>query len=396
MPLPEPDLQRIVVVTNLPRPYRHALFNEVARLLAGRADLIVVYCADAGSDPRRKHVRSSYDDAAYTRCTVTPMRLGTTGDKVWSAALGLPVLLRRLRPAAVVAGGFGIDAVLCHATCRALSTPTVLWNGDWPRREVSVSQLQSAVRRALVPRASACLAYGSRARDYLVSLGADPQRVSVAVNTVDLERFATTAEAARSARREAGNRFGLRDHNLLYVGGLNATKGAPEALRAFARLDAHGVECALHVVGVGPLADELERVAREPGANKCVRFHGFLQGDDVACLAGVCDAFVFPTRRDVWGLVLNEAMACRLPVLASDRAGATTDLIVDGVNGYVIDPDDLTGIAAKVETVLADPVAAAAMGRRALASVRERASLARAAEGFVRGIDIALGRARSA
>ena len=132
------------------------------------------------------------------------------------------------------------------------------------------------------------------------------------------------------------------------------------------------------------------------GQHERVIFHGFMQLDEVAALAGSCDAFVCPSHRELWGLVVNEALACGLPVLASRYAGATTDLIVDGVNGYVVDPDDLTDMAAKMETVLADPAAAAEMGRRALASVRERASLARAADGFVRGIDIALGRARSA
>lgn len=89
---------------------------------------------------------------------------------------------------------------------------------------------------------------------------------------------------------------------------------------------------------------------------------------------------------------MDGATACALPVLVSKYIGATVDLVVDGENGFVIDPDGLSGIARHIETMLWDQEGAAAMGRRALETVRARASLAESAAAFLRGVEIALGK----
>ena len=65
-------------------------------------------------------------------------------------------------------------------------------------------------------------------------------------------------------------------------------------------------------------------------------FPGFAQRDQLAAYYALAEALVFPTLSDPWGLVVNEAMACGLPIIASDAAGCVADLVQDGENGYVI------------------------------------------------------------
>jgi glycosyltransferase involved in cell wall biosynthesis len=223
----------------------------------------------------------------------------------------------------------------------------------------------------------------------MVGLGAEPSRAAVAVNTVDVERFAGLAAAGRRDAVSVRSRFHAAEKNVLYVGSLIPRKGANELLEAFALLE--GPERAvLHVVGSGPQQGELEGLARGVGAGKRVEFHGFLQEEDVARLAGVCDAFVCPSHRELWGLVINEALACGVPVLASRACGATGDLIAEGHNGFVIDSHDPSDIAQRLQVVMDDDGRARQMGAAALRSVRERASLQMSAAGFVQGIQSAL------
>ena len=66
----------------------------------------------------------------------------------------------------------------------------------------------------------------------------------------------------------------------------------------------------------------------------------FKQGKELIPYYIIADCLIFPTRQDVWGMVINEAIACGLPVAVSKYAGCSVDLVEDGVNGYIFDPLD--------------------------------------------------------
>jgi glycosyltransferase involved in cell wall biosynthesis len=95
-----------------------------------------------------------------------------------------------------------------------------------------------------------------------------------------------------------------------------------------------------------------------------VRLLGFKQQEELPQYYALADLFVFPTHIDPWGLVVNEAMSCGLPVLCSTAAGAAFDLIRPGVNGYTFDPTNVTVIKELLVEMLSDPDKAAAMGRQ--------------------------------
>jgi glycosyltransferase involved in cell wall biosynthesis len=76
---------------------------------------------------------------------------------------------------------------------------------------------------------------------------------------------------------------------------------------------------------------------------------------------------VLPTREDIWGLVINEALAYGLPTITTDRCVAGLELIRDGVNGYVVPVEDIDALSEKIKAVLASDLEA--MGKAALESV---------------------------
>ena len=117
-----------------------------------------------------------------------------------------------------------------------------------------------------------------------------------------------------------------------------------------------------------------------------MRFHGLLPEESVAELLGVADGLFLPTKRDAWGLVINEAMACGVPVVASPWAGATRDLIEHGVTGYVIDPEDTGALAEVMGQLIADEPSCREVGQAGARFIREKASLEKAAEGLVSAV----------
>ena len=103
-------------------------------------------------------------------------------------------------------------------------------------------------------------------------------------------------------------------------------------------------------VGDGVEQPELEARARaiHPGT---VRFAGFAHREQLAVYYALAEALVFPTHTDPWGLVVNEAMACGIPIVATDAGGCVVDLVQDGWNGYVVPksaPGKLAEALAKV------------------------------------------------
>ena len=380
----------ICIVTNIPRPYRRALFSAVDdRLQANGLQLRVIYTSDPS-----KHVRRGSGtpaaNAGHPEQFVRSMSFRLAYDRVVSIPTGLARALGKLMPAGVVVGGFGTDAILSARWCRTRRIPLIVWSGAWPGREGAVGRIKSATRRHLVQRADAFIAYGTAAAGYLATVGAPTDRVFYAWNTVDLEGIAGAAREAAARRPQLTDKYGLAAKNLLYVGTLVESKGLLELISAALAIGAPSSDWALHLVGAGPLREELESKVRTAGKQSHFRFHGLRPESDVAELLGVADGFVLPTKREAWGLVINEAMACGVPVVASPQAGATRDLIEDGVTGFVVDPDDKQKLAATMSRLLTDDPDCERIGQAGGKAVRERASLDRAAEGFVSAIMCAL------
>ena len=95
-----------------------------------------------------------------------------------------------------------------------------------------------------------------------------------------------------------------------------------------------------------------------------VVFPGFVQRDQLAAFYALAEALVFPTLSDPWGLVVNEAMACGLPIIATDVAGCTADLVQDRENGYVIPAANVDKLAEAMAAFASDPRLASRMGER--------------------------------
>jgi glycosyltransferase involved in cell wall biosynthesis len=84
---------------------------------------------------------------------------------------------------------------------------------------------------------------------------------------------------------------------------------------------------------------------RNPSGGPEVVFYPFQQASLTPLFFARSEAFILPSTREEWGLVVNEAMACSVPVLVSNRVGAHFDLVEEGVNGFTFEPMDVAGLA---------------------------------------------------
>lgn len=163
---------------------------------------------------------------------------------------------------------------------------------------------------------------------------------------VDIETFhPTLADQEMRSHLSQGN---PDSPLLLYVGRLSAEKEVARIKDVLAAIP----NARLALVGDGPHRQELE----EHFAGTPTYFAGYMTGKALGSAFASADAFVFPSRTETLGLVLLEAMAAGCPVVAA-RSGGITDIVQDGVNGYLFDPNDDSGAIKATQTLLGNPEA---------------------------------------
>ncbi len=190
---------------------------------------------------------------------------------------------------------------------------------------------KEAIKRRRVERCSAGLVGGPRHRDYLVELGMPRDRITFGYNAVDNDHFSGEAE---KARRDPNGREGLpQAPYFIAVNRFVPEKNLPLLVRAFARYRkelASGTAWDLVLCGGGPGADEVEAAIEKSGVREAIHRPGFLQADQLPRWYAHASAFVHPSILEPWGLVVNEAAACGLPLLVSDRAGCVETFVPTG------------------------------------------------------------------
>ncbi len=351
---------RLAVLTNMVPPYRQPMFEALASLVDGELLVLTLTMVE-------KNRAWSVPMNARFRLEVVPGRHLYIGSRDWALHVNRSVstALSGYRPDVLVIGGYDSPAqweALLRARVRGL--PTVLWSGSHAFSSRSRNGLVLGLKRWFVRQCRAYLAYGSLAADYLVNLGADRRNVVVGVNSVDSSLFFAGGTDRAAVRRACGaSRFRVV---ACCSGQLIERKGVDLVIGAMAHVRR---DVALWIVGDGPLRARYERLASERAPGR-VFFLGQQEYGRLPEIYGASDLFVVPSRREVWGLVVNEAMAAGLPVIAARSMGATMDLVESRGTGISVAEDDPHGIANAINALARDDGLRADMGARARALVQ--------------------------
>ena len=215
----------------------------------------------------------------------------------------------------------------------------------------------------------------------------DRRRVSVIHSAYSPDRFHPGLDGAK-ARAELG--LDPRAPVLGVVGRLVADKGQVDLLRAAAILAPRHPEARTLFVGTGKAEPDLRALATSLGLDGRVSFLGFR--DDVPRITAALTVSVLPSVDcDASSAVLKEALACGVPVVATDVGGAS-EIVRDGETGLVVPPRAPERLAAAIETLLSDPLRAAAMGRRGASDVAARFTPDRLADETIAAYGAAIGR----
>jgi glycosyltransferase involved in cell wall biosynthesis len=358
--------QKIVILTEIIAPYRIPVFNALAH--RGGIDLHVIFLAATDKALRQWRI---YTDEIGFSYQILPSWRWRLGRRSLLVNGGLRAALNAARADVILCGGYNHPALwraLWWARRRAV--PFVLWTESNQRDQRSGRAVVEWLKRYFVRSCHAFSVPGKSSSAYLRILGASEQLISTAPNAVDNGFFSSRAAETRGQAVQFRAKVRLPSRFILFVGRLVPEKGVFDLLAAYAKLESTlRSEVGLVFAGDGASRKDIARRAEgiSPGT---VCFPGFAQREDLAGLYALAEALVLPTHSDPWGLVVNEAMACGLPIIVTSVAGCSADLVEDGWNGYVVPPQEPEKLSAAIATLLRNPELKREMSAHSLERIR--------------------------
>jgi glycosyltransferase involved in cell wall biosynthesis len=355
---------RVAIVTNYPTHYRVPLFNSIATRLSKAGATMRVFFTDADQQ-RRIWMRSG--TVAFEHEMLRSARApGTSGD----IPLTLKRRLRTYRPSLLLVGGFSpLVAGRAASWASRRGTAVGIWTGEIASRRTARSRLRRAQRLRLMRRASFGIAYGYRGREYLRNLAPTLPCV-YGRNTVPFP-----PPAVRTTSREVVE--------ILAVSRAVPSKGLDILIDAVHMLQ--DLALRLTIAGGGPLLAGLQQRAR---GDDRIRMVGAVESDRVGDLYEAADIFAFPSQFDVFGLVLVEAFAAGLAVVASNAPGAISDLAVPNGNCLLTEEHTPHAWAASLRLLVEDAALRQTLGEAAHATVQKRWTMDHAADAMIAGLTL--------
>jgi 1,2-diacylglycerol 3-alpha-glucosyltransferase len=359
--------RRVLILSEIISPYRIPVFNA----LAGHdgVDLRVVFLAETDAGLRQWPV---YKDEICFSYEVLPSWRFRGGKHNLLLNWGLRSCLKKSAPEVVICGGYNYFAswqALWWA--RHNGVEFVLWSESNSHDDRRGFAWVESMKSHFLARCDRFVVPGKASLAYLQSLGSAPECITVAPNAVDNRWFAASAESVRASAQEFREKLGLPARFILFVGRLVPEKGVFDLLDAYGRLgDDIRVQTGLVFAGNGGSKPELEKRAKRIRTGR-ICFPGFVDREDLAGLYALADGLILPTHSDPWALVVNEAMACGLPIVVTNVAGCSANLVENGWNGYVVPPGNPDKLSAALDSLMRSPELRRQMSVRSAERIRD-------------------------
>jgi len=330
---------KLIVLTEIISPYRIPVFNALAE--HPEIDLRVIFLAE--TDPSMRQWRIYSDEARFSY-EVLPSWRRRFGKHNILVNTNVGTAMERARPDVILCGGYNyLASWQALHWAKKNDVPFLLWSESTAHDQRNTYSVVENLKQIFLSDCSGFVVPGKSAFEY-VSRMTQSESIFIAPNAVDNKLFAARSQAAATSHTRLRGQLGLPERFFLYVGRLVGPKGVQDLLHAYATLEPElRQEVGLVFAGDGPLRAELEAEARSifPGS---VHFAGFVDRDELGSYYALAECLVLPTHSDTWGMVVNEAMACGLPIICSRVAGCAADLV--GSNGILVDPGNASQLNA--------------------------------------------------
>ena len=376
-------MKKVLLLNNVPAPYFDPLFERLREDSGWSLTICYVTATTSEVGWGAQPLDSPGDRGTRILDGQHPRLKGWLGAPA-AATAALVETLARERPDYLISYGYApLPQAAAVSWAIATGTPYAVIGDANIYAECSTGlrrRAKGAWLRQVTRHAAALITVGTANRLFWESYGARPEQLYESRYVVDNDFFAREVARRREESARLRERMGMNGKAVfLYVGRLVERKGVDLLIGAARRLP--GEEVGVIVAGDGPRGAALKELA---GGDRRIVFAGRVAPADLPLYYGAADALVLAARAEPWGLVVNEAMACGLAVIAHRHCGATVDLVGPD-NGAVLDSFTVEELTEAMRAIAGDDGRRRRMGEHSRQKIREW-SIGAAARGIIRAV----------
>lgn len=325
-------MKKVLFVTNYPSPYRVDFFNQLGKKDSIQLDVLFLEAIEEQTHRATDWFHEDYD-------FFTPIFLSKTIKLSRSFFICKDIISHVKKPYdEIIFGGYNYPSMIYAMLYLRLHKKrfSIEIDGGLVSHD---SGIKCAIKRFLISSASKWYSTGVTSDEYLLHYGAQKDYIyrypfsSLKEADIDSSQLSKAQlESRKSANREL---LGIKEQKvLLAVGQFIHRKGFDVLLRCAKQLPK---DIGIYIVG-GTAPEEYIDYIKINDLNN-VYIVDFKPKEELLRYYHAADIFVLPTREDIWGLVINEALAYGLPTITTNRCVAGLELIENGIDGYIVDVD---------------------------------------------------------
>lgn len=347
---------RILFLTNLPSPYMVDFFNELGK----RCELTVIFERTSSSERSGR-----WDEFHFINFQGIILRgIPTSVDSALS--MGIFKHLNKGYDHIIISSPMTPTSILAMEYMRYKGLAFIIESeGSFPKNGKG---LKEKLKTHIIKGACAYFSSTERADEYFLTYGADKEKIYHYPFTSLFENEIIDKPLKQNEKAHFRRALGLSGERIaVAVGRLIPIKCYKDLLMAWLEMPPNWQ---LYILGEGQERNNLQRIIDKN--HLCnVRLLGYKEKKELLLYYKAADLFVHPTSTDVWGLVINEAMACGLPIITTNMCIAGDALVKNNENGYIIPVGDISALAKYIRTILADNELINKMSANSLKKIRE-------------------------
>jgi len=305
---------KVVIITNVPAPYRVPVWQRVA--VASGINIELIFCSQAHIDTSQKPADYGFSTHFLNGRYIAMKR------RFMHCDFGIWALLNQLNPDVVITTGYIPTFLFGFLWTMVHRVPHIAMTDGTANSEKSLTWLHRWLRRVVLKRSATFVGACEGSRVLFKQYGVTDQQIHLAYLCADNKKFSVLKPAT--------------EVDFIFCGRFVQHKRPLFALQVAREVAIRlGRRTSLNFVGSGEMEQKLRAYADEFADFVETRFLGYATQAQLPVCYASAKVFLFPSEWDPWGVVANEACASGLPVIVSPHAGVATELIVDNFNGYV-------------------------------------------------------------
>lgn len=346
----------LLFITNIPSPYRVGFFNELGKY----CNLTVIFEKQSSSERNEKWIFdefNNFEGIILNGISVKP-----------DMAIDIRIfkhIKKDYYDHIIIANPLTLLGILTIVYLNIKRINFLIESdGGFPKQEKSLKEI---IKKYCISSASGWFSTSNIHDQYYRMYGARNNGIYRYPFTSIYKSEVIDKIIPREMKMKIRNKLNINEKKVIVsVGQFIKRKGFDVLLKA---CESFNEDVGVYIIGGEPL-DEYNQIIKRLNL-KNIHFINFLSKDDLIRYYQAADLFVLPTREDIWGLVINEAMAQGLPIITTDRCIAGTELVEDGVNGFIVKVDDIADLHEKIDRILGSESIQSIMSKNSLHKINE-------------------------